>query len=309
VGAIIFHFVGAQKTGFLLEIRESIPIERISVSPRTLRVSMGDIGELASSIQQMGLIQPILIRPTGDDMYELVAGSRRLSACKLLRLSSVPCIIRPLSDKEAFEISLIENVQRHTLDPVEEAEAFRKYVQEYGYGGISELSKRIGKSQEYVSHRILLLKLPEEILSKVSSRELSSSSARELVWLKDKSRQLEMATEIGDRSISVKKIHAAVMVAKCGISPKKAIETVLNENSEPEFLIGNAPDKQDEYTKAIDKLIVILRVAMLRVDSMVEGAATAETQKMLIRKRYAIHQLIDDSIREKIASVREARSK
>ncbi len=301
--------MGAQKTSFLLDVRESIPVELISISPRVLRMSLGDLTELASSIQQIGLIQPILIRPSNDDMYQLVAGNRRLAACKLLRLSTVPCIIRSLSDKEAFEISLVENIQRHTLNPIEEAGAFRKYVQEYGYGGISELAKRIGKSQEYVSQRILLLELPEEILSKVISRELSASSARELVWLKSESKQLEMVTEIGDRSIPVKKIHEAVMVAKRGISVKRAIETVLNENSEPEFLINNFSDKQDEYTKAIDKLIVILRVAMLRVDSMVETSASAETRKMLIGKRYAIHQLIDDSIRERISSIRETKLK
>ena len=94
-------------------------------------------------------------------------------------------MIKELSDKEAYEVSLVENVQRETLDPIEEAMAFENYVKKFGYGSTTRLSKQIGKSEEYVSHRILLLSLPNDVLKNVSSRQLSPTVAEELIWLKD----------------------------------------------------------------------------------------------------------------------------
>jgi ParB family transcriptional regulator, chromosome partitioning protein len=298
----VLVIVNLKKASLLLEVGESLPINRIRESPRLLRESVGDLKELSLSIQQIGVIQPIIVRPVKDD-FELVAGFRRLSACKQLRLSTIPCIIRSLSDKDAYEISLVENVQRQTLNPIEEANAFRKYVQEFGYGGTSDLARRIGKSEEYVSQRILLLNLPPEIVSKVISRELSPSAARELVWLKDESKQIEMADCLARHSIPVKRIHEVVMAAKCGISAKEAFGTVVNEYSNPEFEIHErVGNDRDCYLKALEKVIVILRVSMLRVDTMVDGAKTEEIRKMLITKRYRIHQMIDESIREKISA-------
>ena len=103
--------------------------------------------ELTSSIRQQGLLEPIVVRPL-DDGFEVVAGNRRLDACKKAGMRKISCNILYLSDKEAYEVSLIENVQHKTLDAIEEAEAFKSYVEEYGYGGESELASRIGKSQQ-----------------------------------------------------------------------------------------------------------------------------------------------------------------
>ncbi len=117
---------------------------------------------LICSIREHGLLQPILIRPLVHD-FEIVAGHRRFKACRSLRWRFIPCKLREMSDKQAYEIQLTENIQRKSMDPVEEAEAFRRYVIDFGWGGVSELAKKLGKSEEYVSHRIQLLKLPDEI--------------------------------------------------------------------------------------------------------------------------------------------------
>lgn len=100
-----------------------------------------------SSIQQKGLLEPIVVRPV-EKAFEVVAGNRRFEACKKLGWRSIPCHVVELDDKEAFEVSILENVQRETLNPIEEGRAYRNYVDECGYGGESELARKIGKSQE-----------------------------------------------------------------------------------------------------------------------------------------------------------------
>jgi ParB family chromosome partitioning protein len=128
------------------------------------------------------LLEPIVVRPARKG-FEVVAGARRLEACKKLRLKSVLCHIIELDDKEAFEVSLIENIQRRTLDPIEEATAFKNYVEDYGYGGVVELARRISKSHSYVSNRIALLELPDIVKEEIVRRRTSPSAAAELLSL------------------------------------------------------------------------------------------------------------------------------
>ena len=102
--------------------------------------------ELVHSINQNGLLQPIIVR-TKEDSYEIIAGSRRFSACRAIGLRKIICHIVELDDRSAFEVSIIENIHRKSLDPIEEATAFKKYVDDYGWGGISDLAIRISKSE------------------------------------------------------------------------------------------------------------------------------------------------------------------
>jgi ParB family chromosome partitioning protein len=121
-------------------------------------------------------LQPILIRPL-EHGFEIVAGHRRFQACRTLRWRFIPSKIRELSDKQAYEIQLTENIQRKSMDPIEEAEAFRRYVIDFGWGGVSELARKICKSEEYVSHHMQLLKLPDEIKHKIMNNSLNVSQA------------------------------------------------------------------------------------------------------------------------------------
>lgn len=132
---------------------------------------------LMNSIKEHGLLQPILVRPLSHG-FEIVAGHRRFQTCRSLRWRFVPCKIREMTDKQAFEIQLTENIQRKSMDPVEEAEAFRRYVVDFGWGGVSELAKKIGKSEEYVSHRIQLLRLPADIKEQIINSKINVSQAR-----------------------------------------------------------------------------------------------------------------------------------
>ncbi|MGC8912085.1 MAG: ParB/RepB/Spo0J family partition protein, partial [Nitrososphaeria archaeon] len=128
---------------------EELEVYRIHSPKYSLRSDLGRLDELITSIEEKGLLEPIVVRPV-EDGFEVVAGCRRLEACKRLGWRKIPCHIIELDDREAYEVSLIENLQHKTLDPIEEALAFKRYVDEYGWGGMSELARRVGKSVQYV---------------------------------------------------------------------------------------------------------------------------------------------------------------
>ena len=195
-------------------IIEQIEIKMIRHSSFAVRDKFQRYSEddesLVTSIREHGLIQPILIRPLSNG-FEIVAGHRRYQACKSLRWRFIPCKIREMTDKQAFEIQLSENIQRKSMDPIEEAEAFRRYVMDFGWGGVSDLAKKIGKSEEYVSHRIQLLKLPEEIKKKIASHILNVSKAIEISAIPIEKQSL-IVGEIIENNLSVKRIRELKMI-------------------------------------------------------------------------------------------------
>jgi ParB/RepB/Spo0J family partition protein len=147
---------------------------------KNIRHNICDTEELAKSIEQKGLLQPILVR-TLDGSFEIVAGNRRYSACKALGWKKIACHIIELDDKQAFEVSLIENVQRKSLSALDEATAFKAYVSDFGWGGASDLGSRIGKSVSYITKRMKLLNLLSDVLESIMNRRLDPSLAEELL--------------------------------------------------------------------------------------------------------------------------------
>lgn len=251
-----------------------------------------DDDTLISSIREHGLLQPIIIRPLTHG-FEIVAGHRRYQACRSLRWRFIPCKIREMSEKQAFEIQLTENIQRKTMDPVEEAEAFRKYVIDYGWGGVSDLAKKISKSEEYVSHRIQLLRLPEEIKNKVSTKILNVSKAIELSSIPiDK--QPDIVEEIIRDKISVRNIREIKRVMKENLH-----EDIINiQNGNNTYL-----SKSLKITK---KASLSLKVSLARIDNLIEEAEFSiepeqrtELINFLMEIRLKIHGLIDETIRFK----------
>jgi ParB family transcriptional regulator, chromosome partitioning protein len=169
-------------------VEESIPLTNIKRSQNSVREYVelvepdSTIRELAASLSEQGLLHPIIVRPIQNG-FEIVAGNRRYLAAKLLHWKYIPAKVRELSEKEAFEIQLTENIQRKTLDPIEEAKAFKKYTFEFGWGGESELARKISRSGQYVSSRIQLLRLPREIIEEISDNTLKVSQALEMLNL------------------------------------------------------------------------------------------------------------------------------
>jgi ParB family chromosome partitioning protein len=286
-------------------ITENVELRLLKPSKLNPRTKSGDIDELVRSIAQVGLLQPLIVRVV-DDGFEVIAGNRRLEACRRLGHTKVPCQIVDVSDSEAFSIALTENIQRQTLDPVEEALAFKKYVVERAWGGITQLAKTIGKSQEYVSQRLLLLNLPKEILDRLVSHELSSTVARELVSIRNSSQQMELAELAIARQLSSRKASRAISLVKSGLGVKEAIALITadsnNSPAHPELsTFGRSTkgeeSKRDKDVSLLQRSILTLRLSMFRIDSMIaELDDDSFLREFLMRKRYELHEMIDDLI-------------
>jgi ParB family chromosome partitioning protein len=179
------------------------------------------IDELAASISAHGLIQPVILKKSGTG-FELVAGERRWRAARKAGLKQVQGIVKELSEEEQMMISLIENVQREDLNPIEEAEAFQRICMEFGLKQ-EEVSKSVGKSRPYIANSLRLLKLPAEIRQLVLEGKLTSGHARTIVGVEDVSRQLIIANQIVAEGLSVReteKLTSGEVQAK-GITARK----------------------------------------------------------------------------------------
>jgi ParB family transcriptional regulator, chromosome partitioning protein len=279
-------------------IVEDIDISKIAESEFLLRNATKDnVKELSRSIIEHGLINPIVVRVKEEFKYELVAGNRRYIACKNLGYKKMSCHVIELDDKGAFEISLIENIQRKTLHQVEEGQAFYKYISEFGWGGASDLSQKIGKSISYITRRMRLLELPADVLDSIISAEITTSAAEELLAIKDKTKQSEFTKIISDRNLSVKQIRNLLnnKVIDSGYSFGKVDSSIVDKNN-----------RNSKHDKVIDKSISILRIAMTRLSDLILDMDEDEDEdanwllhEVMMRHRIMLHQQIDQLIKQK----------
>ena len=165
--------------------------------------------ELASSIKENGLLQPILVREGSEGRYQIIAGERRFRASKLAGLSEIPAIILEKDDKLAAEISLIENIQRENLNPIEEAMAYRALAEEYGMTQ-EELSERVGKSRSAIANSTRLLDLPADVLEMVANGDISAGHGRTLLGLKNRDNMLILANKTVEYDYSVRQLEEEV---------------------------------------------------------------------------------------------------
>ena len=164
------------------------------------------ITELAESIQQHGILQPILVRPFGEQRYQIVAGERRWRAAKRIGLSEVPVIIRELSDSEASQFALIENLQRENLNPIEEAAGYQMLMNEFGMTQ-EEVAKTVGRSRPAVANALRLLNLPKAVQEFLEKGKLTAGHAKALAAIKDETLLLELARRAADGKITVRDIE------------------------------------------------------------------------------------------------------
>ena len=166
------------------------------------------IEELAQSIKQYGIIQPIIVCRK-DDYYQIIAGERRWRAAKKAGIREVPVVVKEYTDKEIAEISLIENIQREDLNPIEEAKSYKRLIDEYKLTQ-EELSERVSKSRTEIANKMRLLKLHDEVQKMLISGALSAGHARALLGLEVKKDQLKAANEIIEKSLSVRQTEDLV---------------------------------------------------------------------------------------------------
>ncbi len=224
------------------------------------------LDELAQSIKENGVIQPIIVRQSPVIGYEILAGERRYRASLLAGLTSIPAVVKQLSDQEMMVQSIIENLQRENLNPIEEARAYESLV-EKGFTH-AEIADKMGKSRPYISNSIRLLSLPEQILSEVENGKLSQAHARSLVGL-NKEQQDYFLQRIIEEDISVRKLEA-LLTEKKQKKQQKNDHFIQNEEEQLKKLLGLdveiklskkdsgkiiiAFSNQEEYSRIINSL-------------------------------------------------------
>ncbi|MBO7703228.1 MAG: ParB/RepB/Spo0J family partition protein [Solobacterium sp.] len=201
-----------------------IPISEIRANPYQPRKEFDEksLRELADSIGVHGIFTPLLVRRSVQG-YELIAGERRLRAAKLAGLSSVPAISVDFTDEEMMEISILENVQRENLNPIEEASAYESLIKRLGYTQ-EKLAERVGKSREYCANMLRLLKLPQPVQEMVTEKQLTMGHVRPLLALSDEDEMFETAEKIRKEKMSVREVERYVKELTGGAkkdSPKK----------------------------------------------------------------------------------------
>ena len=197
------------------------------------------LNELADSIAAHGVLQPLLIRPTRNGMYQIVAGERRWRAARIAGLTEVPALIRELTDEETDQVALIENLQREDLNAVETAEGYRRLMDKYGMTQ-EQLSNAVGKSRPAIANTLRILNLPKEVLPLVSSGKLSAGHAKAILSAPEEKRE-ELAKMIVSDELSVR--EAEKLASKIGKEPKE-----------------NPKKKKDSFPK--DKFYREMQVAM-----------------------------------------------
>lgn len=161
------------------------------------------LSDLAQSISQHGLLQPLLVRPLPIGGYQIVAGERRYRACRMAGLTEVPVTIRDLSDTETMELALIENLQREDLSPIEEALGYKALIDEHGFSQ-EEVATSVGKSRPAIANSLRILKLPDSVLEYVKQDKISAGHARALLMLDNEEDMLELAELIYKKDLSVR---------------------------------------------------------------------------------------------------------
>ena len=188
-----------------------IPVEDISPSPYQPRVQMDNesLKELASSIKDKGVVQPIIVRSLGNDKYEIIAGERRLRASKLAGLSEVPAIVKEVDDAESMALAITENIQREDLNVIELARAYSILMSQFNLTQ-EQLSQTVGKSRPAVANILRLLQLPQEIQEFVLSGQISMGHARALLALERKSQQISICKRVIELALSVRQTERLV---------------------------------------------------------------------------------------------------
>ena len=194
--------------------------------------------ELAESIKQHGVIQPLIVKKR-DKYYEIIAGERRWRAAKMAGLKEIPVVIKDLSDQEIMEVALIENIQREDLNPIEEAQAYQRLIKEYNYKQ-DELAERVSKSRVAVTNSMRLLKLDERVQKMIIDDMISAGHARALLAITDSEKQYTIAMKVFDEKLSVRETEKLIKNLDKQVKPK------VNTTPENDFIYRDIENKLKE---------------------------------------------------------------
>ena len=236
-----------------------VQVDRIEPNPEQPRLAFNQetLDELAASIREHGVLQPILVRPIGPNTYQLIAGERRWRASKQAGLATIPALIEDIDDDTALEISIIENLQREDISPLDEAAMYDRMVTEHGYS-IRKLAEKLGKDKGYVENRLRLADAPEEVRELVSLRKDTLSHAYELMKVQDAKKRRRLADQVAAGELTLIKLRDKIEGRRNRASrtdgdvngtlpiEAPALALDLDLDGEPDVIIVDATDPEPE---------------------------------------------------------------
>jgi len=255
-----------------------VPIDRIEANPENPRLLFEEtaLEELAASIREHGVLQPILVRPmnreASHDQYQLVAGERRWRAARIAGLETIPALVEDLDDDAALEIAVIENLQREDLSPLEEATMYDRMVKDHGYS-IRKLAQKLGKDKGYLENRLRLADAPEEIRALVSVRKDTLSHAYELLKVQDPKKRKRLAAQVASGQLSLVKLRERIEGRpRRAVDPEAEAEQVgawpaaeEDETLPPPAIVPTGDDAllaaKAQFQEALGELLAVLRSA------------------------------------------------
>ncbi len=242
---------GIQEPSISRRLDQTVPIEKLKANPNQPRrtFNQGDLDDLAASIKEKGILQPLIVRPISGGDYEIVAGERRWRAAQISQLHDVPVLVRDLDDTEVLEIAIIENIQRADLNAVEEAAGFRQLMDKFGHTQ-EKLAAALGKSRSHIANLLRLLSLPEDVQELVVAGDLSAGHARALITSENPS-------------------ELAKIVVRDGLSVR-ATEALVKRQQQPDTPANTTPKakptgEKDADTRALERdlsAILAMKVAI-----------------------------------------------
>ncbi|HEX5826140.1 MAG TPA: ParB/RepB/Spo0J family partition protein [Candidatus Limnocylindrales bacterium] len=218
-----------------------IPLDRIEANPDNPRMAINEdaLNDLAASIREHGVLQPVLVRPLGEGRFQLIAGERRWRASMLADQETIPVIVEDIDDDTALEIAIIENLQREDISPLDEAVMFDRMVREHGYS-IRKLAEKLGKDKGYLENRLRLADAPPEIRELVSLRKDTLSHAYELMKVEDPKKRKKLAEQVARNELSLVKLRERIE----GRRPRVAADADVVDGETPvEPSPGESPDE------------------------------------------------------------------
>lgn len=225
----------------------NLPLTSIETNPFQPRTEFEEIAlnELAQSIKEHGIIQPITVRKLGYDKYQIISGERRFRAAQMIGLKEIPAYIRIANDQQMLEIALIENIQREDLNPIEIALSYQRLIDECKLTQ-EEVSKRVGKQRSTIANYLRLLKLPAPIQKALQNNEITMGHARALINIENEDKQLALFALILEQNLSVREVEELAKGAKLNYKPKtKREKTPLS--IEEKLILGQLKERFDRF--------------------------------------------------------------
>lgn len=215
----------------------NLEIHSVQVNPRQPRSNFNkeNLQDLANSIKEQGVIEPILVRMRSGK-YELVAGERRLRAAKLAGLAMIPSIIKEFSDQQSLELAIVENLQREDLNAMDEAQGYNKLITEFNLTQ-EEVAKKIGKNRSTIANMLRLLSLPEKVKQSLAKDEISFGHARALLSIDNEEKQLELLKQIKKNNLNVRDVEVLSGAPMAGAKPKTKRKRAFTQNTELNALV------------------------------------------------------------------------